>query len=57
MVNYIFLLYGFILILSAIAIKRDTNKNVKIALTVIVVLLTLGLVFYIFRKALFYFNN
>lgn len=57
MASIFYIIYGFVLILSAIAIKKDMNKNVKIALTVIVVLLTLGLVFYIPRKALFYFNN
>lgn len=57
MESIFYIIYGFILILSAIAIKKDMNKNVKIALTVIVVLLTLGLVFYILRKALIYFNN
>lgn len=57
MESIFYIIYGFILILSAIAIKKGMNKNVKIALTVIVVLLTLGLVFYILRKALFYFNN
>jgi predicted membrane channel-forming protein YqfA (hemolysin III family) len=57
MESIFYIIYGFILILSANAIKKGMNKNVKIALTVIVVLLTLGLVFYILRKALFYFNN